>query len=326
MNAIKHIAFLLLLLSLPLASYCQVTGSYEERVLNYIRQYKDWAMQEQMRVGIPASVTLAQGIYETGAGSSELATIANNHFGIKCKKAWTGETFAHTDDAPNECFRKYNSAYESYADHSDFLKTRPRYASLFELESTDYKSWAHGLKRAGYATDPNYAHRLIKIIEEFNLHQYDLAGVTEDAPLASVDKKSVPLTPKRNISGRVFVPATEPVNVFTDRQAKTINGTSYIIARRDETFKSLSEELQLGYWQLPKYNELSMNASLKEGQIIYITPKQRSAQERIYVVKAGDTIHSVSQQLAVKSKFICKYNQLQENQPLREGQQLIVGL
>jgi LysM repeat protein len=291
----------------------------------YIAQYREDAIREMKKSGVPASITLAQGCLESSDGKSPLAVEANNHFGIKCAN-WNGPGFYQDDDAPNECFRKYNSAYESYADHSDFLKTRPRYASLFELESTDYKSWAHGLKRAGYATDPNYAHRLIKIIEEFNLHQYDLAGVTEDAPLASVDKKSVPLTPKRNISGRVFVPATEPVNVFTDRQAKTINGTSYIIARRGDTFKSLSEELQLGYWQLPKYNELSMNASLKEGQIIYITPKQRSAQERIYVVKAGDTIHSVSQQLAVKSKFICKYNQLQENQPLREGQQLIVGL
>lgn len=291
----------------------------------YIAKYREDAIREMKKSGVPASITLAQGCLESSDGNSPLALEANNHFGIKCSN-WNGPGFYQDDDAPNECFRKYNSAFESYADHSEFLKSRPRYASLFELESTDYKGWAHGLKRAGYATDPSYAHRLIKIIEEYNLHQYDLIATTDDAPLASVDKKPTPVAPKRNLSGRVFVPATEPINVFTDRQAKTINGTSYIIARRGDTFKSLSEELQLGYWQLPKYNELPMNADLKEGQIIYITPKQRSAQERIYVVKAGDTIHSVSQQLAVKSKFICKYNQLQESQPLREGQQLIVGL
>lgn len=291
----------------------------------YIAKYREDAIREMKKSGVPASITLAQGCLESSDGNSPLAQEANNHFGIKCAN-WDGPGFYQDDDAPNECFRKYKSAYESYADHSEFLKTRPRYASLFELESTDYKGWAHGLKRAGYATDPNYAHRLIKIIEEYNLHQYDIAGASADAPIASADKQPIPTPTKRHVSGRVFVPATEPVNVFSDRKAQTINGTFYIVARRGDTFKSLSEELQLGYWQLPKYNELPMNATLKEGQIIFITPKQRNATERTYVVKSGDTIHSISQQLAVKSKFICKYNQLQENQQLREGQQLIVGM
>jgi Muramidase (flagellum-specific) len=146
--------------------------TYEERAQAYIKQYRRLAMEEQTRSGIPAAITLAQGIHETAAGSSELATEANNHFGIKCKKSWTGETFAHTDDAPNECFRKYKSADASYKDHSDYLVASPRYAELFKLSVTDYAAWAAGLKKAGYATNPRYANVLIKLIEDYRLQEY----------------------------------------------------------------------------------------------------------------------------------------------------------
>ncbi len=159
-----------------LCSFAQGAG-YEERAKSYIEQYKFLAVAEQKRSGVPAAITLAQGIHETSAGASELATMANNHFGIKCKKEWTGETFAHTDDAPNECFRKYSRAEESYKDHSDYLVKSPRYAELFRLSVTDYASWAVGLKRCGYATNPRYAQVLIKLVEDYKLQEFTYAAL-----------------------------------------------------------------------------------------------------------------------------------------------------
>ncbi|OSZ82197.1 hypothetical protein CAP35_02705 [Chitinophagaceae bacterium IBVUCB1] len=166
-------------------------GAYEERAKSYIEQYKHLAVAEQKRSGIPAAITLAQGIHETSAGSSELATMANNHFGIKCKKEWTGETFAHTDDAPNECFRKYSRAEDSYKDHSDYLMKSPRYAELFKLSITDYAAWAVGLKRCGYATNPRYAQMLIKIVEDYKLQAYTYAALNDvDINAVSPDRKA----------------------------------------------------------------------------------------------------------------------------------------
>jgi LysM repeat protein len=271
---------------------------------------------------------------------------------------------------------------ESFDDHSNFLRSRPRYAGLFELKNTDYKGWAHGLKKAGYATDPAYADRLIRIIEEFELHTYDLEGAaliaarTNPTPAAPpvpaarrpeitppspqpVAQTNLPLTKKepeyntapapnpptttasqvmastsnipvfeslrKSVSGKLFVPAVEPVNVFGERKVFVNNGASYIIARRGDTFKALSEELQLGYWQLPKYNELSIDERLKEGQKIYITPKRLSASVPYYTVREGDTVHSISQELGVKSRSICSLNGLQPDEPLKPGIRLSVA-
>lgn len=178
---------------LMLASLCAGAqgGAYEARAKSYIEQYKHLAVAEQKRSGIPAAITLAQGIHETSAGTSELATMANNHFGIKCKKEWTGETFAHTDDAPNECFRKYSRAEDSYKDHSDYLMKSPRYAELFKLSTTDYAAWAVGLKRCGYATNPRYAQMLIKIVEDYKLQEYTYAALNNvDINAMSPDRKA----------------------------------------------------------------------------------------------------------------------------------------
>lgn len=163
--------YLLLLLSMLVFS-AVMAQSYSERATAYVAKYKDWAIAEQLRSGVPAAITLAQGIHETNAGASELATNANNHFGIKCKSEWTGETYAYTDDAPNECFRKYKTALESYHDHSNYLHKGTRYAACFALDTRDYKGWAHALKRCGYATNKSYAHILIKLIEDYNLEAY----------------------------------------------------------------------------------------------------------------------------------------------------------
>lgn len=153
----------------------QTNEQPKQQVLDYIARYHVLAMEEMRRSGVPASITLAQGIHESGAGSSRLAIEANNHFGIKCKKEWTGPAIRHSDDLPNECFRKYASVEESYRDHSEFLRTRSHYAFLFQLDPLDYKAWAHGLKRAGYATSSRYPESLLRLIETYRLQQYDLA-------------------------------------------------------------------------------------------------------------------------------------------------------
>ncbi len=152
----------------------------KERINAYISQYAGYAVSEMIRTGVPASITLAQGIHETGGGQSDLASMANNHFGIKCKGEWTGETMFHDDDAKGECFRKYSSAEDSYKDHSDFLRTRTPYAFLFKLDPTDFEGWAKGLKKAGYATNPVYSQKLIKIIVENNLQQYTLLALIKE--------------------------------------------------------------------------------------------------------------------------------------------------
>ncbi|RYY51513.1 MAG: LysM peptidoglycan-binding domain-containing protein [Chitinophagaceae bacterium] len=193
-------------------------ATYTDMVNRYITQYRDMAIAEQRRSGVPAAVTLAQGIHETVAGSSRLATMANNHFGIKCKKEWTGETFKHTDDAPDECFRKYTSAANSYQDHSDYLVKSPRYAGLFKLDITDYEGWAFGLKKAGYATNPQYAQALIKIIEDYKLQDHTFAALS-DAPAGTntiasakpgevVPEHDAPVVPAAVVT---TTPATTPV-------------------------------------------------------------------------------------------------------------------
>src|SRR5690606_25496104 len=183
--------------------------SYQEKVQNYVARFKDIAIAEQQRTGIPASVKLAQGIFETAAGESELCTKANNHFGIKCKSNWSGPTYNYTDDAPNECFRSYPDEIQSYKDHSDFLLKNKRYQALFKLSVTDYAAWAYGLKTCGYATDPNYAKRLIKTIEEYRLQQYTYQAmenpVNNGVLLASADPKSVPEVPEPSVQKQATI-------------------------------------------------------------------------------------------------------------------------
>lgn len=287
----------------------------------YIRLYREDAIREMQKSGVPASITLAQACLESSDGNSPLAREANNHFGIKCSN-WNGPGYHQDDDAPNECFRKYNSVFESFDDHSQFLKTRPRYANLFQLDPTDYKGWAHGLKKAGYATDPSYAHRLIKIIEEYELHQYDLM---EDPNILTASSAPVlPAVAPPKPQSKIYVPATDAVSLSAKRRILKLNGIEYILARKGDTFKSLSEEFHLGYWQLPKYNEMKFGAPLEEGQIVFLQPKKKEAAKRFYTVKEGDSIHSISQQLGVKSKYIIKYNNLAEGQPLAAGSKLVV--
>lgn len=295
---------------------------------NYIALHKDDAVKDMKKTGVPASITLAQACLESQDGNSPLATNANNHFGIKCAD-WFGPTYTQDDDKKDECFRKYNSVLESFDDHSNFLHTRERYSFLFNLDITDYKGWAKGLKKAGYATNPEYASRLIKIIEDYQLNLLDegknlpLAAAKPSETVAST--KLLPVAEVKNKKMEKRFPAssnTNEVDIFAKRKIMNNNGVDYVIAKKGDTFKSISKELELGYWQLPKYNEMDGDSPLTEGQIVYIKPKNSETPKTFYVVKDGDTIHSISQELGIKSKYIYKWNNLSKDQEVQSGQKI----
>ncbi len=281
----KLLLVVILFFVLPM-SYAQ---SVQEE---YIKKYCQVAVEEMTRTGVPASITLAQGILESGSGTSQLSIKGNNHFGIKCHSDWTGGKMYVDDDAKNECFRMYHNASESFRDHSDFLRNNQRYASLFQLDIKDYKGWATGLKKAGYATSPTYATRLIEIIERYNLAQYD--------------------------SG-TFVPASKPTRYYTSNGFElsmteyslgSNNNTQYIVLKYDMDIEVLSRKLGMAPWQLPKYNDLPKKCKVKAGEIIYLKPKRNKAEKKYaeHVVSRGETMRDISQKYAVKINSLYKLN------------------
>jgi len=277
----------------------------------YINKYKDLAISEMKRTGIPASITLAQGMIESDFGRSRLAVEANNHFGIKCHDDWTGQTIRHHDDKRNECFRKYKKVAESYYDHSDFLKSGSRYTSLFDLDVTDYKGWARGLKKAGYATNPDYANMLIRNIEENKLMALDFGRSITD-PV-----KAEPQTPVIIMNGNGAVTARV-------ERIKENNRIQYIIVRVGETRAIIEKEFQLLKWELPKYNELSDDFIPVPGQILYLQPKRDKADpgNDFYTTAAGDTLYLISQKFGVKLKSLYEMNRIDEGSEPGPGQKL----
>ena len=278
---------------------------WNERYQQYIDQYKDIAIEEMHRWKIPASITLAQGLFESGAGQSDLARMGNNHFGIKCN-GWTGRTIHHDDDARNECFRAYDSPYESFEDHSRFLVSGQRYRSLFNLKTTDYKGWARGLKAAGYATNPQYADRLIEIIQLYKLYEYDKAK--------SADRFMVEHTKGHNVGGA----ALHPIKIF--------NKNYYLVARRGDTFKSIGEEIGISYKKIAKYNERSKNDRLTEGEVVWLKKKQKKAPKdykgRLHYVRQGESMYSIAQSYGIRLKSLYKMNGMSPNDDLHIGQGL----
>ena len=278
---------------------------WNERYQQYIDQYKDIAIEEMHRWKIPASITLAQGIFESGAGQSELARKGNNHFGIKCN-GWEGRKVYHDDDARNECFRAYNSVYESYEDHSRFLANGQRYRSLFNLKTTDYKGWARGLKAAGYATNPAYADKLIELIQLYKLYEYDKAK--------SADRFMVEHTKDHSVGGA----ALHPIKIF--------NKNYYLIARRGDTFKLIGEEVDISYRKIAKYNERNKNDRLTEGEVIWLKKKQKKAPKdykgRLHYVRQGESMYSIAQSYGIRLKSLYKLNHMSPDDDLHIGQGL----
>jgi LysM repeat protein len=278
-------------------SISSVNGQADKKITRqeYIEQYKDIAIKEMKRTGVPASITLAQGALESGDGNSRLAQKANNHFGIKCHD-WKGKKIRHDDDENNECFRKYKSAYDSYRDHSNFLTSKQRYASLFELEPTDYKGWAEGLKKAGYATSKNYDKALIRIIEENELYAYD---------------QGVEILKKPDIGEALVATA---VDIAGSRKIFENNRINYIIAKAGDTYASITSDLELLPWELRKYNELDEGAKIDSGQILYIQPKRKKAEagKNTHIVREGETMYDISQLYGIKLAELYKKNLMEQ--------------
>ena len=297
----KFFISIALFLSLTASAQIQWNQTYQE----YFNQYKDIAIEQMKKYHIPASITLAQGVFESGAGRSELATMGNAHFGIKCN-GWTGRKVYHDDDARNECFRAYNSAYESYEDHSKFLSGSQRYRQLFNLDITDYKGWARGLKAAGYATNPQYANKLIEIIQLYKLYQYDTQK-SYDKFMAEHSKD-------------------KPVNQAPLHLIKIFNKNYYVIARRGDTFKTLAEEIGISYKKLAKYNERDRGDQLEEGEIIWLKKKQKKApkdyEERLHYVRQGESMYSIAQKYGIRLKYLYKMNHLKADYQIRVGEPL----
>lgn len=277
----------------------------------YISTYAEIAVQEMYRSGVPASITLAQGMLESGNGRSQLALKSNNHFGIKCHKGWTGERVYHDDDAKGECFRKYSHPHQSYRDHSDFLRYRDRYKFLFDLKTTDYKGWAYGLKQAGYATDPGYATKLIKLIEDYKLYQYDTKTV--HTPKEKEDfVAQLPLSP-------TVIERVEPVSeqdakkyfqVSFSREVYSKNGVPFIYSSEGETYETIADSYGLFVKELLKFNDLSTEEMLLPGTVVYLQAKKKNAAEglEMHILEEGETARQIAQRYAVKLKQIYKLN------------------
>ena len=283
-------------------SFSQRITSREE----YIDRYRVLAIMEMQRSGVPASITLAQACLESNNGNSRLSKASNNHFGIKCKSYWTGKTVYYDDDEKNECFRSYDSVEDSYRDHSDFLISNPRYSNLFRLDITDFKGWAHGLKRYGYATNPRYAEHLIRIIEAYKLYKYD-QGI-DPRKLAALERRS-------------FADPKRLVNPYQTRKAVLRNGLKSIVVKAGDSLAGIATEFGLKTWQLQKYNDYPRDRVPRENEIMYIEPKKKRADRstKIYVLKEGETMHYVSQMFGIKLGPLSRRNRMDDDENPKAG-------
>lgn len=293
----------------------------------YIDKYSATAVSEMFRSGVPASITLAQGLLESGAGLSELAVKGNNHFGIKCHD-WKGASIHFDDDRKGECFRKYKNPEESFRDHSDFLRYRDRYKFLFDLQTTDYKGWAYGLKKAGYATDPAYPQKLIKLIEDYELYRFDTGdNLPEESSAKSSGKSSSRKKNRRDraVEHRIPEPPSQverPVpltgsnsfNMQLSRQLYSQNGVPFIYSVEGETFESIAADYNLFFKEILRYNDLEAPVELLPGTAVYLQAKKNKAARHVdkHIADGRETLWDISQRYAVKLKSVMKMNGLTE--------------
>ena len=314
MRKFKILLFLFLLLCCRALAQ---QSDYKSRVILYIIQYREIAVREMGISHIPASITLAQGILESNAGQSDLARDANNHFGIKCHKEWAGETMYKDDDKPNECFRKYKTAEESFHDHSSFLIQRDRYKLLFRLKTTDYKGWAEGLKKAGYATSPTYAEKLIKTIETFGLEKLD-HGDFGIAYVDSLNKKA------DENQANPWADRFTLVSTTSDRhQVYTNNNLKLTVVRKNDDLERISQSFNLSVRKLMRYNDMT-NQHLAPGQIIYLESKRRKAMNVSHKVQQGETLWQISQVFGIKLKMLYKRNHIPKGEEPMAGQLILL--
>ena len=316
-STIRYVAVLFLV---PIIAIAQ-----NDARAKYIEKYSQIAVDEMNRSGIPASITLAQGILESGNGQSKLAKESNNHFGIKCHRSWTGKKVYHDDDEKGECFRAYAKVRKSYEDHTDFLMLGRRYEFLFELEPTDYVGWAKGLKKAGYATAPDYAQKLIRIIEDEQLYEFDK---DKRAPLLAgrSQKKGRPAKsdrnyePTLNAEGKVVKSAKKKFLIH--RQKRHENGTLYVVIRSGESIETLSDSLKTRISTLLDYNDATYETIFRSGDVVYFTPKKAKSKDKFTVAKSSTTMWDISQEYAIPLEKLYKYNKYIVGQQPRVGDEI----
>jgi LysM repeat protein len=317
MQTIRTFFFFILLFAGTVAQ-----SQNEAVILQYIQAYKELAIKEMQRTGVPASIKLAQGIHETSAGTSILVNKSNNHFGIKCKDTWRGPSVSHTDDAPNECFRKYENPLDSYRDHSDFLKGSTRYASLFNLDPLDYRSWAYGLKKAGYATNPRYPQVIIKLIEEYHLQDYTMIALNKTAPVndAVIAVVNVPQIEPQSEPERLPVKKIE-LPSYPSGEFK-INDTRVVYLKKGTALLAIAQEYNIPLARIFEFNDMQQQEVLPKDQLVYLQRKRRTGNAEFHTVVAGESLYEISQSQAIRLEALLEYNNLKPGTKPEPGQTL----
>jgi LysM repeat protein len=304
-------------------------------IQNYINTYKDIAIAEMQRSGVPASIKLAQGIHETMAGTSVLVTKSNNHFGIKCKSNWAGESVSHDDDARGECFRKYGSPADSYLDHSNFLKNNTRYAFLFKLDPLDYSGWAYGLKKAGYATNPRYPQVIIRLIEDYNLQEYTLIALGKAQPKDEVLAKTtepptgevIPLAEVKTSEVRIGAAAApiaaKKVQDYPSSEFK-INETRVVYAKAGTSFLGIAQQYNVSLERLFEFNDLAEAEQLSQDQLVYLQRKRKTGNNEFHTVREGESLYDIAQEEGMRLESLLVFNQLHGNMRPAIGEQLFL--
>lgn len=286
-----------------------------ETIRKYIATYKDIAIAEEIRTGVPAAITLAQGIHETSAGTSDLVLASNNHFGIKCKSDWTGPSVHHDDDERGECFRKYDDPKDSYKDHSDFLKNRPNYAALFQIDPTNYKGWAYGLKKAGYATNPRYPEILIKLIEDYDLQQYTMIALNGKTPGTDAIYASEAKTDVRDNVVEKPKP-NYPTGIFQ------INETNVIFITKGTSFLKIAQENNIDLSRLFEFNDMKPVDVAAEDQLIFLQRKRKTGANEFHIVANYETLYDIAQTEGIRLQSLLEYNFLRDGMQPQVGEKL----
>ncbi|MGA3014743.1 MAG: glucosaminidase domain-containing protein [Bacteroidales bacterium] len=292
-------------------------SGYDEAAKTYIQAYKDLAIREMLQYRIPASIILAQGLYESNAGRSLLSKEANNHFGIKCHKEWTGLTFRQDDETKNECFRKYDSPEESFRDHSVYLSTQDRYKPLFRLDITDYKGWAKGLKSCGYATNPQYSEHLIKSIEDYNLNRFDVADLSFVNDSMQPAKDSFK-TISQNNKYEYFAEGPGQRSVYLN------NGLQFTIVRKNDNIKNVAKAFHVSEKKIRKFNDMKNDTPLVTGQMVYLEPKKRNGAVPSHYAKRGESLYTISQLYGIELSRLYKINKYKQGHQIKAGQKILL--
>ena len=285
---------------LSLACNSMLLAQNSVDVITYIDNYKDYAITEMQRTGIPASIILAQGIHETEAGKSELVKRSNNHFGIKCKTTWSGSVVYHDDDSRGECFRSYTTALDSYRDHSDFLRSSSRYDFLFKIAPLDFEAWAYGLKKAGYATNPKYPQILIQLIKDYNLQQYSLIALGKAQPIEDPVAKNPGDEQELN---------KKPARQYPEGEFQ-INNARVIFAKQGTSLLAISEQYEIPLAKLVEFNDLREEDVLLRDQLIYLQRKRKSGDNEFHFVQAGETVYDICQVEGIRYESVLSLNRL----------------